>query len=107
MRGYQAVAAAAVTCACSLGFSAHGASPGEKSVAEAVQTYPDRPIRLMAPFVPHAELVKAPNDPDVKQPFANVRMDTVASSPSEFGAYIKSESEKWAKVIRTVGVKAD
>jgi tripartite-type tricarboxylate transporter receptor subunit TctC len=55
----------------------------------------------------HAELVKALNDPDVKQRFANVGMDTVANSPSEFSAYIKSESEKWAKVIRTVGVKAE
>jgi tripartite-type tricarboxylate transporter receptor subunit TctC len=55
----------------------------------------------------HAELVKALNDRDVKQRFANVGMDTVANSPSEFSAYIRSESEKWAKVIRTVGVKAE
>jgi tripartite-type tricarboxylate transporter receptor subunit TctC len=55
----------------------------------------------------HAELVKALNDPDVKQRFANVGMDTVASTPEQFGAYIRSESEKWSKVIKTIGIKAD
>jgi tripartite-type tricarboxylate transporter receptor subunit TctC len=55
----------------------------------------------------HAELVKALNDPDVKQRFANVGMDTVANTPPEFSAYIKSESEKWAKVIRTIGIKPE
>jgi tripartite-type tricarboxylate transporter receptor subunit TctC len=55
----------------------------------------------------HAELVNALGDPDVKQRFANVGMDTIANSPSEFSAYIKSESDKWAKVIKTVGVKAE
>jgi tripartite-type tricarboxylate transporter receptor subunit TctC len=54
----------------------------------------------------HAELVKALNHPDVKERFANLGMDTVASTPEEFTAYIKAESAKWAKVIRTIGVKA-
>jgi tripartite-type tricarboxylate transporter receptor subunit TctC len=55
----------------------------------------------------HAELVRALTDADVKQKFANVGMDTVANSPAQFTAYIKSESEKWSKVIRTIGIKPD
>ncbi len=53
----------------------------------------------------HAELVKALTAPDVKERFAAVGMDTVASTPAEFTAYITSESRKWEKVIRTIGIK--
>ena len=55
----------------------------------------------------HAELVKALTDSDVKQRFANVGMDTVANTPAEFTAYIKHESEKWSKVVKTIGIKPD
>ena len=53
----------------------------------------------------HAELVKALTSPDVKERFASLGMDTIASSQSDFSAYIKSESRKWDKVIRTIGIK--
>lgn len=53
----------------------------------------------------HAEMVKTLNQPDVKERFANQGMDTVGNTPEQFAAYIKSESEKWAKVIKTIGIK--
>ena len=53
----------------------------------------------------HAELVKALHAPDVKERFATLGMDTVGSSPAEFTAYIQSEARKWAKVIKTIGIK--
>ena len=28
-------------------------------------------------------------------------------SPEEFGAYIRAETEKWAKVVKFAGLKAD
>jgi len=28
-------------------------------------------------------------------------------TPAEFGAYMKSETEKWAKVIQEAGIKAE
>ena len=53
----------------------------------------------------HAELVKMLNQPDVKERFANLGMDTVGNTQQQFAAYIKSESEKWAKVIKAAGIK--
>lgn len=38
--------------------------------------------------------------PDVKQKAASLGFDVVANSPQEFAAYIKSEIEKWGKVIK-------
>jgi tripartite-type tricarboxylate transporter receptor subunit TctC len=32
-------------------------------------------------------------------------MDTVGNTQQQFAAYIKSESEKWAKVIKAAGIK--
>jgi tripartite-type tricarboxylate transporter receptor subunit TctC len=31
----------------------------------------------------------------------------VGNTPDEFGAYIKAESAKWAKVLKASGVRAD
>lgn len=55
----------------------------------------------------HAELVKTLTQPDVKEKFAGLGMDTVANTPDEFVAYIRSESDKWSKVIRTIGLKPE
>ena len=55
----------------------------------------------------HAELVKMLNQPDVKAIFANQGMDVVASTQEEFAAYIRSESEKWTKVIKAIGIKPE
>ncbi len=53
----------------------------------------------------HSELVKMLNHAEVKTLFANQGMDVVANKPEEFAAYIKSESEKWSRVIKTIGLK--
>jgi len=55
----------------------------------------------------HAELVKMLNQPDVKAIFAGQGMDVVASTQEDFAAYIRSESEKWTKVIKAIGIKAE
>jgi tripartite-type tricarboxylate transporter receptor subunit TctC len=31
----------------------------------------------------------------------------MGSSPAQFGAYIKSEIEKWSKVVREANIKGD
>jgi tripartite-type tricarboxylate transporter receptor subunit TctC len=41
----------------------------------------------------------------VKERFASLGMETVASTPAEFTAYIRSESQKWEKVMKTIGIK--
>lgn len=55
----------------------------------------------------HAELVKALQSADVRQALTNQGLDMRVSSPEEFGNYIKSEFEKWAKVIKVAGLSAN
>jgi tripartite-type tricarboxylate transporter receptor subunit TctC len=45
--------------------------------------------------------------PDVKQRVAALGFDIVASTPEQFSAQIKTEIDKWGKVIRAAGIKAD
>jgi tripartite-type tricarboxylate transporter receptor subunit TctC len=53
----------------------------------------------------HAEMVRMLNQPEVKTLFLNQGMETVGNTPEQFAAYIKHETEKWTKVIRTIGLK--
>jgi tripartite-type tricarboxylate transporter receptor subunit TctC len=46
-------------------------------------------------------------DPKVQQRFAALGSTTRTSSPAEFGAIIKSETEKWAKVIKFANIKTE
>jgi tripartite-type tricarboxylate transporter receptor subunit TctC len=46
------------------------------------------------------EIVKAMQLPDVQAKCAELGFDVVADSPSDFAVYIKSDVEKWAKVIK-------
>jgi tripartite-type tricarboxylate transporter receptor subunit TctC len=67
------------------------------------------PARTPKPLVAriHAELVKTLTQPDVKAIFANQGMDVVASSQEEFAAYIRGETAKWDKVVKTIGIKPE
>src|SRR5262245_14307963 len=55
----------------------------------------------------HQEMTRAVRAPDMKERLNSLGLDVVASTPDEFGAYIKSETEKWAKVIKTMGIKPE
>jgi tripartite-type tricarboxylate transporter receptor subunit TctC len=55
----------------------------------------------------HAELVKMLNQPDVKAIFANQGMDVVAGTQEDFAAYIRSETAKWTRVIKAIGIKPE
>ena len=48
----------------------------------------------------HKEVVAAVNSADVKERLVADGADPVGSSPAEFQAYIRSETEKWAKVVK-------
>jgi tripartite-type tricarboxylate transporter receptor subunit TctC len=50
------------------------------------------------------EIVKAMQLPDVKEKCAQLGFDVVANSPAEFAAYIKTDVEKWAGVIKEAKV---
>ena len=51
-----------------------------------------------------AEMVKLLNLPDVKALFLTQGMDTVGNTPAQFTAYIQGETEKWTRVVRTLGI---
>jgi tripartite-type tricarboxylate transporter receptor subunit TctC len=52
------------------------------------------------------EVIAALNDAEIKARFAQLGLLEYSSSPGEFGKYIASETEKWAKVIRTAKITA-
>jgi len=54
----------------------------------------------------HAELVKALNDPTVRERMASQGMNRVASSPQEFATFIEDQRSKWAKVVKDFNIKA-
>ena len=48
----------------------------------------------------NAEIIKTLAAPDLKERFVLQGYETDGSTPQQFGEWIRSESEKWAKVIR-------
>ncbi|MDT2020288.1 tripartite tricarboxylate transporter substrate binding protein [Methylocella sp. CPCC 101449] len=55
----------------------------------------------------HAILVEALNAPETKEKLGLQGAIVVANKPDEFAAYIRSEIDKWAEVVKTAGVKAN
>lgn len=55
----------------------------------------------------HDESVRALKAPDVKSRLDTAGFDAYGTSPAEFGAYIRAEIAKWAKVVRAAGVHVD
>jgi tripartite-type tricarboxylate transporter receptor subunit TctC len=51
------------------------------------------------------EGIRALRAPDVAKVMANEGAEIVASTPAQFAAYIKSETEKWGRVIKAAGIK--
>jgi tripartite-type tricarboxylate transporter receptor subunit TctC len=55
----------------------------------------------------NAEVTKILGMPDVKATLFNQGLDPAPGTPEQFGAYIKAERTKWAKVIKESGAKAE
>jgi tripartite-type tricarboxylate transporter receptor subunit TctC len=55
----------------------------------------------------NAEVAKVLKLPDVKEFLFNQGLDPAPGTPEQFGAYIKSEIAKWAKVVKDSGARAD
>ena len=53
------------------------------------------------------EIVRAIRMPDIKDKMNSEGQMVVGSSPAEFGAHIKLETEKWAKIIKEMGIKPE
>ena len=54
-----------------------------------------------------AEIAKGLQDQALKDRFVALGSEVLSSTPEEFGAYIRSETAKWGKVIRDSGAKAE
>jgi hypothetical protein len=54
----------------------------------------------------HAERPR-PTDPKIKARIADLGATVLGGSPAEFGKLIANETEKWGKVIRAAGIKAE
>ena len=67
------------------------------------------PAKTPKPIVKrlHAELVKTLDQPDVRERLASQGLDTVGSTPEEFREHLKRETAKFAKIIKSSGIKAD
>ncbi len=55
----------------------------------------------------NAEYAKAVSDNSVRQKLLDAGIEPVTSTPDELSAYIKSETAKWAKVIKDAGIKVE
>ena len=55
----------------------------------------------------HAEFAKALAAPDIREKMLNLGAEPVASRPEEFAAYIRAEADKYARVIKASGARAD
>jgi tripartite-type tricarboxylate transporter receptor subunit TctC len=55
----------------------------------------------------NADTVKILNQPDEKALFVSQGLDPVGSTPEALGAYIRSETVKYAKLIKQVGIKPE
>jgi len=55
----------------------------------------------------HDEFARALNLPDIREKMVNLGAEPVGNKPEEFAAYIRSEAEKYARVIKASGAKAD
>ncbi|MDQ3025536.1 MAG: tripartite tricarboxylate transporter substrate binding protein [Pseudomonadota bacterium] len=55
----------------------------------------------------HAQFTRALAAPDVREKMQNLGAEPVGNRPEEFAAYIRAEGEKYARVIKASGAKAD
>ena len=53
------------------------------------------------------EAVAVLRNPDIMTRLANDGTEIVAGTPEEFGAYLRAETEKWAKVVKAAGIKPE
>ena len=55
----------------------------------------------------NAQMVRILKLPDVRERLTTLGFEPVGSTPDELAAKIKSETEKWGKVVREANIKID
>lgn len=55
----------------------------------------------------NTEIVRVLGSPEARERFSSIGTEVAHSTPEEFGAFIRSEIQKWAAVLRGAGIKAE
>ena len=55
----------------------------------------------------HAEVVKLLAGRELQQRLASEGAVAVGNTPAEFAAYIRSETEKWTRVVKAAQIRAE
>ena len=55
----------------------------------------------------NSEVVKFMHAPEVNKQLARSGLDPVTSTPAEFGAFLRADMEKWARVIREANIRVE
>jgi tripartite-type tricarboxylate transporter receptor subunit TctC len=55
----------------------------------------------------NAEMVKIMARPDVRQTLSSMGIDAFTSTPEELGDYVKSEIQKWARLVKDAGIQPE
>ena len=65
------------------------------------------PAKVPQPIIAklNREIARILHDPEVKKRLAADGAEAVGSTPAEFGAHIRSESAKWARIIKQIGLE--
>jgi tripartite-type tricarboxylate transporter receptor subunit TctC len=55
----------------------------------------------------NTEVVKLMNAAETKSKLSKIGLDVTTSTPAEFAKYVRAETDKWARVIKEAGIRAD
>lgn len=55
----------------------------------------------------NTEVARSLKEPDARERFYSIGAEPMGGTPEEFDQYIRAEMAKWAKVIKTAGIKVD
>jgi tripartite-type tricarboxylate transporter receptor subunit TctC len=55
----------------------------------------------------NTEIVRSLRTPDMRSRFAEQGAEPVGNTPEEFAGFLKEDQEKWSKVVKTAGVRAN
>lgn len=55
----------------------------------------------------NTEITKIVTSPEVRERFAKQGVEVAPTTPDRFNAYLKEEVDRWGKVVREAGIKAD
>ena len=54
-----------------------------------------------------AELAKAVNAPELRERFATLGVEPLSRTSEQMAAYLKSEVDKYGKIVRAIGLKIE